>query len=391
MRKLIIPILLFILLALCVSADLVTFEQFNDQSLDYSKWSYYNHGSSNMNFNWTDGNLVYDGTTLYGLWANGNVTGSATNSTTLRTISYLNSTTSGYVQTDAKVIFGTTLPATTAFVFGLGNYTANGVNNWISSGGSFCGVYIEWTNYNGFAVIERIKGSTGTTLYTIHANGAYTDDTHTIKINATRTINTTTFRVYLDNTLIASQIQNMTCPLYGVYSVYSNDNTYKDMYWDNFYMYNNLTTITAGSYPIGTFVGLGNDDDCLSGYAEYSKCALKPTGRDCTLDTECLSGECIGGKCNSAGAWDSMDQFVKGNFGGDDNSLMFISIFIIVALTIGIIFASRGSLAGVIAGGGVLFLTTIFFLIVGWLPAFFIVGLVILVILIIALMIILRG
>ena len=52
---------------------------------------------------------------------------------------------------------------------------------------------------------------------------------------------------------------------------------------------------------------------------------------------------------------------------------------------------SRGSLAGVLASVGTMVMLMIFFTIVGWLPAFFIVGLVLLVIVTIGFLLVIKG
>lgn len=159
------------------------------------------------------------------------------------------------------------------------------------------------------------------------------------------------------------------------------------------YILNDTTgsTYEDGEAPIGTYVGLGDSEECESGYSEYGKCSLAPGGHTCLLNSDCLSNECVNNVCNSAGAWSGIDNFISLSFGADETSLTFISIFIIIGLTIGIIFVSKGNLAGIIAGVGVMFISTIFFMIVGWLPVFFVVALVLVVIIIVALLLILRG
>ena len=359
-----------------MAETLITFDQFDDSAIDTSKWSYYNHASSTLNFNLSNGGYSYGGEDLFALWINGNKTGDVTNSTTLKTISFFNSTTNGYIQTDTKAVFGASLPATTAYLFGLGNYTAPGSNSWLSSSGVFCGVYIEWTSYNGFAVIEHTKSS-GTTLYTIHANGAYTDDLHTIRINASRTINTTTFKVYYDNALIVTHIQNNTCPLYAMYSAFSNSNTEKEMIFDNFYMYSDLST-PAGSYPVGTFVGLGNGEMCLTGYIEYGRCALLPGGHTCSLSVDCISRSCQAGYCTQPTIIQNLEQSRNQQFGDTAAASDFVCLFLILGGAIGIlVLGGFNVLTGGVAMAYILF-TSIFFIIIGWLSLFFLFGVILL-------------
>lgn len=144
-----------------------------------------------------------------------------------------------------------------------------------------------------------------------------------------------------------------------------------------------------GEAPVNTWVGF-NKTKCASGYAEYGKCSLKPGGYSCVASSECLSSECVNSKCNSPGAWSSLDNFVKLSFGSDTTSLTFISIAIILILMGGIIFISKGSIAGIIAGTGVMIMAMIFFTIVGWLPVFFLLGLILLIVISIALLLVLR-
>ena len=124
----------------------------------------------------------------------------------------------------------------------------------------------------------------------------------------------------------------------------------------------------GGTLPEGTVTE--NASLCLTGYVEYGKCALKPKGITCNADTECLANSCVDSLCQDVDIWtginNAKNQFWGDTTGGND----FISLIIILGGAIGL-----GSILGVWASLGWIVLGVIFFTMVGWLSAFFIVGL----------------
>lgn len=212
---------------------------------------------------------------------------------------------------------------------------------------------------------------------------------HTITILVNRDGLNTIFTWFYDGGFWCQITQAGTVNLPANFTYASVNNVYSEIALDDFYFTDSSNNSFAGILPVGSYCGF-DASVCLSKYCEYGSCSLKPGGRSCTDGSECLSSSCVNQKCNMPGAWVSMDNFVKLTFGSDTTSLTFISVAIILILMGGIIFVAKGSIAGIIAGTGVMIITMIFFTIVGWLPAFFIIGLVLLIIISIALMLVLR-
>jgi hypothetical protein len=119
-------------------------------------------------------------------------------------------------------------------------------------------------------------------------------------------------------------------------------------------------------------------EDCNTGLCEYGSCALKPHRADCTQDSDCLSGQCIDSMCSKPSLSDGLDQAVKQQFGGDTNSLLIVSLIIIIGITITIIIAGNGTAPALFGGLSAFFLLSIGFTIIGWLPVFILVGIILL-------------
>lgn len=127
------------------------------------------------------------------------------------------------------------------------------------------------------------------------------------------------------------------------------------------------TTSQTSNLAVGSFCGL-NDSVCSSGWCEYQFCGLKPEKIACTLDSECLSGDCTNFHCSKsdliAGLTNSKNVFM----GNSESTGNLISLTIMFTLSIAAATFSPILAPFVFVGSG------IFFTIVGWLSVFIMVG-----------------
>lgn len=119
------------------------------------------------------------------------------------------------------------------------------------------------------------------------------------------------------------------------------------------------------------------DDDCDCRLCEYGFCVLRRARMDCVIngtsrDDCCLSGDCSNGKCTKEGLWDSIESSKNQQFGDDVDTNNFISLFFIIGIS-GFLMYYGNIIGGVFA----LYLLSIFFVIVGWLSPFILIGIII--------------
>lgn len=146
----------------------------------------------------------------------------------------------------------------------------------------------------------------------------------------------------------------------------------------------NITTDeTAG---LDTNTASNNASNCASGYIEYGKCALKPFKMGCDADSECLSNSCVNGICDDSDVWTKFDNAKDQLYGDSDEANNFLSL--IIVLGVGIFIAMQG---GIFVSLGWIVLSTIFFTIVGWLSAFFLVGMILLGLILLVLGVVIKG
>ena len=114
------------------------------------------------------------------------------------------------------------------------------------------------------------------------------------------------------------------------------------------------------------------DDDCTGDLrCEYGVCTKLPGGYECTSDSDCLSGECLNGKCTKPSFWDSIGASKDQQFGDDTNTNNFLALFFMVCIA-----GFLGYYGNVWMGVGSFYILGIFFSIVGWLSVFIIFGLI---------------
>jgi len=115
-----------------------------------------------------------------------------------------------------------------------------------------------------------------------------------------------------------------------------------------------------------------SDEDCEGGLkCEYGVCTLLTFGYECTEDSDCLSGDCLNGYCTKASWWEKLDASRKQQFGDSENTLNFIALFFMLGVA-----GFLGYYGNVWMGVGSLYVTGIFFTIVGWLSVFILFGLI---------------
>jgi len=113
------------------------------------------------------------------------------------------------------------------------------------------------------------------------------------------------------------------------------------------------------------------DADCEYGLTcEYGVCSPSGHGEECDDDDDCISGDCKGGYCTKPSTWDLMDATKNQQFGDDTNTNNFIALGIMIALA-----GMLGFYAGIWVGIASFFMTAIFFVMVGWLSGFILIGL----------------
>ena len=131
----------------------------------------------------------------------------------------------------------------------------------------------------------------------------------------------------------------------------------------------NITApIGTGTQPTGTFTK--NASECISGYIEYNKCALRLPNQDCTADNQCLSGSCDNYLCSDMDIWEKVTASKTQLFGDSAGANNFVSLFFVLGGTIGIVFISGLSVLPL----AWLVISTIAFTIFGWLSPFILVG-----------------
>ena len=134
-----------------------------------------------------------------------------------------------------------------------------------------------------------------------------------------------------------------------------------------------------------------SNDECRSGKCQNGFCVLKLGREDCDFDIECLSGKCLNGKCTKPSAIQLLDASKTDQFGDDPKSNNFISLFIMVGISLTIILA--GGVGGLAVIGSILFfiVSGFFFALIGWLSPFILIGMVVSVLIIFVFFMILKG
>jgi len=134
-----------------------------------------------------------------------------------------------------------------------------------------------------------------------------------------------------------------------------------------------------------------SNDDCKSGLCEYGFCVLKGSGVECNFDYQCLSGECKNNICTKPSYWARISASKTQQFGEDDNTNNFISLFFMILIPAFIIYHGNGSKGSISVGMGVFFMLAIFFAVVGWLSLFLMFGLFFIVLIMAVILLVLSG
>lgn len=269
------------------------------------------------------------------------------------------------------------------FTIGSNDHLAFMVSNWdyatsfISAPPEACGIIFEANNGN-YRLLRNYP-----TAQQIKVLEAIDSDTHTLRIDTTKVTAPaiyTLYEVYWDGNLEHTENQSDTCnaPALNVtFAGYSTNNEYKQILFDDLEIDG---VITARSIGAGCSVG----SDCDSGKCCYGFCCLKGVNEPCESNGECLTGVCSNGKCTKPDILTSLEASKNELFGAGENVSNFISLFIILGGVI-LIIGSTLNLAGGVLGLGWLFMSSIFFLIIGWLSPLFVLGLVLILLIIIVL------
>lgn len=110
--------------------------------------------------------------------------------------------------------------------------------------------------------------------------------------------------------------------------------------------------------------------DCGEGLkCEYGVCSKLNFGDECSKDSDCISGNCLNGKCTKASLWQNIVASKNQQFGDDTPTNNFLSLIIILAIS-GVIGYYIVTWAGIMS----LFMLSIFFTLVGWLSPFILIG-----------------
>jgi hypothetical protein len=124
-----------------------------------------------------------------------------------------------------------------------------------------------------------------------------------------------------------------------------------------------------GSYSEGS--PCSSASDCIGNLqCVYKVCSKVGFNQPCTIDSECVSNDCVNGKCTKPTLWQGVDASKTEQFGDDTPTNNILSI--ILMLVIG---AMIGYYINIWAGMMALFVLGIFFTMVGWLSGFILVGL----------------
>lgn len=218
-----------------------------------------------------------------------------------------------------------------------------------------------------------------TTTYTYHIIFNY--DVATKKYNLLiSTLNGTTLFSCIDKTITTTS--NMT---FNAFTLRYNFNAYEDSqkFIDNFlieYISSNYTYVGEG-FPCSI------DNDCLSGFCQFSQCKLKTSMMSCSQSSQCVSGQCINSKCTMQSLGQGIVASKNEWFGNDSitNNLIAIIILIMVTLvcanSIGK-YSQNGIFTGIMSIG-IFFICGIFLTILGWLSVFFLLALFVMILLIV--------
>jgi len=238
--------------------------------------------------------------------------------------------------------------------------TYTGVNSWGSTPPTWCGVVYMFTN-------NELKLSHGYPSASLLSNeGAMDSGEHEILVIVSRQATTTTYKMYHDGVLVATDSQASGCSNpylhVSITGASSSSTTFASMAFDDFVM---LGGISTGALEEGCTTGADCDCGvCTAGYCDYI-----PIGSYCTLDECCLSADCTNNKCSRADFIDLIDRSKDQLFGDDQETSNFISMFFMIGIPLAIIFAGRNLIA-LIGGGVIYFALALFFVLAGWLSPF---------------------
>lgn len=199
-------------------------------------------------------------------------------------------------------------------------------------------------------------------------------NTHTFKVTFTRSGLDTIYNTYWDGAIWCTLTQaNVQTYLPANFTFASAQNNFHSIQIQEVIFTDNAANVTSVLLPLGSYCG--NDGTiCLSGSCQYGYCALKGARTPCNDDSQCLSGDCSQGVCTQADIWSQIDYSKTQQFGDTPQSNDFISMFLMVGIAVLCIVGSRGQMAGIAVGMGLFFVLGIFFLIIGWLDPFIMVG-----------------
>ena len=137
---------------------------------------------------------------------------------------------------------------------------------------------------------------------------------------------------------------------------------------------------TAGHYATNSPCSLNSE--CASGFCSGGKCHLKYESSTCSLSSECLSGQCLNSRCTETTLYENVEILKNDAFGDDTATNNIISIVAILIMMLGIVlvFGSYVHDAKILAylGLGVSMMGIIFFTFIGWMSPFFLIGIIIL-------------
>ena len=126
----------------------------------------------------------------------------------------------------------------------------------------------------------------------------------------------------------------------------------------------------VGDYSEGS--PCDQDSDCAGDMrCEYGFCTKLPASYDCSSDEDCISGDCMNGKCTKASWWIMLQASKDQQFGDDTNTNNFLALFFMLMIA-----GFLGYYGNVWMGVGAFYVLGIFFTIVGWLSMILLFGLI---------------
>lgn len=124
--------------------------------------------------------------------------------------------------------------------------------------------------------------------------------------------------------------------------------------------------------PSGVGEPCEDNSDCQTLFCRSGYCAKKTGGMGCSVNSGCLSNNCVRGSCTRASTWQTIDQTKTELSGNDTQTNNLIALLIMLGVLVALIYFTHGHKSGIIAGTVLFNVLGLFFTIVGWLSAWII-------------------